>query len=237
MRSWDFIDSAEVPADDGTLYLMQRGSEYVIHVNGSELMSNRLHGSEDALADMACDRLANLEDAEILVGGLGMGFTLAAVLRRIGAGGGVTVAELSSAVVRWNREYVGAASKHPLRDPRVEVYVGDVGDLVEHPPGPWSAILLDVDNGPEALTRPNNGWLYTREGLKAAYNALICGGVLAVWSAWRNSTFTRRVRRTGFNVEVLSYFEDGRPTPDDDGTHVLWMAQRPLNSVRGRRGS
>ncbi len=157
MRPWEFIDHDEVPDNDGTLYLMNRGSEYAIHVNGRELMSNRKHGSEDALADLACDRLDQLDNARILVGGLGMGFTLAAVLRRIGPTGNATVSELMPAVVRWNHEFVGAAARHPLRDPRVVVHLGDVGDLVEKSPQPWSAILLDVDNGPTSLTRPTNG--------------------------------------------------------------------------------
>ncbi|MBW2256583.1 MAG: hypothetical protein JRI25_18570 [Deltaproteobacteria bacterium] len=209
------------------IYLIARGNEYAIHANGRELMGNRMHGSEDALADLACDRIAQLDDARILVGGLGMGFTLAAVLRRIGPAGNATVAELMPAVVRWNRDYVGRAARHPLRDPRVAVHIGDVGDLVEKPSTLWSAILLDVDNGPRALTRPYNGWLYSHQGLKAAHAALIPGGVLGIWSVEGDETFTRRLRRARFDVEVLRYTEDGRPTHDDSGTHFLWMARRP----------
>jgi spermidine synthase len=174
MRPWEFIDDGQVPGDEGILYLMGRGSEYVIHVDGRELMSNREHGSEAALADLACDRLdriGQLEQARVLVGGLGMGFTLAAALRRVGPAGSVIVAELIPAVVHWNRTLVGKASGHPLRDPRAELYDGDVCDLIAAPPAPWSAILLDVDNGPRALTRPYNGWLYTHEGLQAAKGA------------------------------------------------------------------
>ncbi|MDG1478008.1 MAG: hypothetical protein P8R54_00385 [Myxococcota bacterium] len=227
MRKWDYVDHEAVLDDDGTLYLMSRGSEYVIHVNGRELMSNRMHGSEDALSDLACDRLEDLDRARILVGGLGMGFTLAAALRRIGPEGHVTVAELMPAVVRWNREIVGRASRYPLRDPRAAVYLGDVGDLVEVPPMTWSAILLDVDNGPRALTRPNNGWLYTLQGLKAARAALISGGILGVWSAGPDPGFTRRLRKTGFIVEVLPHTETGRPTRYNSGAHILWMARCP----------
>jgi len=227
MRAWELVDYEAIPDDDGTIYLMSRGSEYVIHVDGRELMGNREHGSEDALSNLACDRLTHLEDAQILVGGLGKGFTAAAALRRIGPAGGVTVAELIPAVVRWNYEYVGRAAKHPLRDERTNVYVGDVSDLVERPPKRWSAILLDVDNGPKALTRPTNGWLYTAEGLDAARAALLPGGVLGIWSAHPDSSFTARLRKADFDVEVLRFTEDGRPTPDDSGTHVLWMARRP----------
>ncbi|MFH1468081.1 MAG: hypothetical protein ABIO70_27085 [Pseudomonadota bacterium] len=228
MRPWDYIDHECVPDDDGTIYLMNRGSEYAIHVNGYELMGSKEHGSEAALADLACDRLARLDDARILVGGLGVGFTLAAVLRRLGPAGRATVAELMPAVVRWNREIFGHIAKHPLRDPRVTVHVGDVGDLLETPSGPpWSAILLDVDNGPRALTRPTNGWLYTREGLAAARAALIPGGLLGIWSAAADGVLTRRLRVAGFETEALRYNEPNRPTPDDSGTQHLWMARRP----------
>ncbi|MFT5686200.1 MAG: spermidine synthase, partial [Myxococcota bacterium] len=136
-------------------------------------------------------------------------------------------AELMPAVLRWNRELTGRAARYPLRDPRAAVYLGDVGDLVEVAPRPWSAILLDVDNGPRALTRPNNGWLYTRQGLKAARAALIPGGILGVWSSSPDPAFTRRLRKAGFIVEVLLYNEVNRPTNDESGTHTLWMARQP----------
>lgn len=225
MRQWDYVDSEPIPDDDGRLFLVRRGGEYTIHVDGRELMSNREHGSEDALADLTFDRLADPLGAHALVGGMGMGFTAAAVLRRLGPHGRVTIAELLGAVVRWNREYVGRAAGHPLRDERVDVYIGDVADLVEAPPTRYSAIMLDVDNGPQALTRPNNGWLYTKSGVLAAYAALIPGGVLGIWSAHRDPSLTRRLRRAGFLVEVIDHTEDGRPTEDGSGTHVLWMAR------------
>jgi spermidine synthase len=226
MRPWEIIDYENVPGEEEVVTLMCRGREYVIHVDGRELMSNKMHGSEDALADFACDRLRSLVDARILVGGLGMGFTLAAALSRVGAQGQVTVAELIPAVVRWNRGILGQVAKHPLKDPRALVYNGDVGDLVEKCEQPWSAILLDVDNGPEALTRPYNGWLYSQQGVRAAYEALIPGGVLGIWSAAADSKLTRRLRKGGFEVEVLFHTEPGRPTEDGSGTHVLWMAKR-----------
>jgi spermidine synthase len=227
MRDWDVIDHEQIPGEDGVIYLMAQGDEYVIHVNGRELMGNTLHGSEDALADLACDRLVDLDAARVLIGGLGMGFTMAAALRRLGSEAMVTVAELIPAVVRWNQEYLGASAEHPLRDERVIVHIGDVGDLVETPQRPWSAILLDVDNGPRALTRPYNGWLYAKQGLKAAYEALIPGGVLGIWSAAPDSNLTRRLRETHFEVEVLRHVEPGRRTLDESGAHVLWMARRP----------
>jgi spermidine synthase len=225
MRPWETIDQGSVPDDDGTLYLTSRGREYAIHVGGRELMSTGLHGSEDALAAYAMDGLAMPAEARVLVGGLGMGFTLAAVLRDLGPSGHVTVAELLPDVVRWNRESVGRAAGHPLRDPRTDVYIGDVIDLVEDAPAPWSAILLDVDNGPTALTRPTNGWLYTRKGLEAAKAALIPGGILGIWSALGSAKLTRTLRKAGFDVEVIRHFEDERPTHKDDGIHYLWMAR------------
>lgn len=228
MRPWEYVDSATVPETDNLLTLVCRGNEYTIEVDGRELMGSGPHGSEEALSDLACDRLPDLENARILVGGLGMGFTLAAALRRIGAGGTVVVAELSEAVVRWNEQYLGKYADYPLRDPRTKVYVGDVADLVEHPPEPWSAILLDVDNGPDALTREYNGWLYTRKGLSAARDALIEEGILAIWSAAGSSALTRKLRKEKYDVEVVSYVEDERPTPFNDGLHVIWLARRPV---------
>lgn len=231
-RPWQTIDSEDVPDDDGRMFLMARGGEWVIAVDDRELMSNRMHGSEDALADLACDRLERLDDARVLVGGLGMGFTLAAALRRVGATGEVTVAELVPAIVRWHREYeLSRAARYPLRDPRARVFLGDVADLVADPPSPWSAILLDVDNGPRALTRPVNGWLYTADGLARAWRALIPGGVLGVWSAAPDPAFTRRLRKAGFSVDVIAHHEPGRPTADDSGIHTLWMARRSGQST------
>jgi spermidine synthase len=227
MRPWELIDSEAVPADDSTLCLVSDGRQYAIRVDDRELMGDGLHGSEDALAEYACDGIRTIEDARVLVGGLGMGFTLAAVLRWIGAAGHVTVAELLPAVVRWNRDYVGRTSGYPLRDPRVTVYIGDVADLLSGPP-PWSAILLDVDNGPNALTRATNGWLYTKAGLRAAHDALIPGGILGIWSALGSASLTRRLRKAGFDVDVIRHIEEGRPTETGDGTHILWIARRPM---------
>lgn len=227
MQDWEYLDSENVPGDGGVLYLMGRGSEYAIYANGYQLMTNQEHGSEAALADWTCDRLEDLEDARVLVGGLGVGFTLAATLRRLGPGGRTTVSELMPAVLRWNRETIGDAAEHPLRDPRTAVHLGDVGDLIEDASEQWSAILLDVDNGPHSLTRPGNGWLYSPQGLAHAFEALIPGGVLGIWSALPNPALTERLERAGFAVEVLTFTEPGRPTVDDNGTDVLWMARRP----------
>lgn len=225
MDDWEVYDHAEVPGDDATIYLMSKGDEYAIKVDGRELMANALHGSEDALADLACDRLVNLDSARVLVGGLGMGFTLAAALRRVGLTGTVTVAELLPVVVEWNRGVMGSRSGHPLHDLRVHVYEGDVGDLVEAAPEPWSAILLDVDNGPFALTRRQNGWLYSQNGLMRAKSALVPGGILGIWSADPDPSLSIRLLDAGFAVEVIAHVERERPTEGDDGVHWLWMAR------------
>lgn len=227
MKNWECIDFEAVPNDKGTMFLMSRGSEYVIQVDGKELMSNRQHGSEDAHADLACDLIQDLSQANILVGGLGMGFTLAAVLRRLGQKGNVTVAELVPAVVRWQTQFVGKAARYPLRDKRVKVYNGDVADLIEKPPTLWSVILLDVDNGPMSLTRPYNGWLYTYEGLRAAYDALTPGGVLGIWSVAPDDVLTDSLINSGFKVDIMFYGQEDRKCDPEQPTHVLWTAQRP----------
>ncbi|MEM6930819.1 MAG: hypothetical protein AAF602_28045, partial [Myxococcota bacterium] len=216
MREWELLDHETVPEDDATVYLMERGGQYAIHVDGRELMATGLHGSEDALADLAFDRLAVTGPVRVLVGGLGLGFTLAAVLRRLDDAGRVTVAELLPSVVRWNREYPRLArfAGRPLNDPRAGVHIGDVADLVEVPPMPWSAILLDIDNGPRSLTRPANGWLYTPAGARAAFEALTPGGVLAIWSAHPDNALTALLAETGFAVAMVPYTEEGRPTWD-----------------------
>ena len=229
MREWNVLDHEQVPDDEGVIYLMERGGEYVIHVDGRELMSNRLHGSEAALAELACACLPDKRGARILVGGLGMGFTLAAALREVGPTGKVTVAELMPAVVRWNQEYpsISRPAGHPLRDERVEVYTGDVAEIIEHPTTRWDAILLDVDNGPTSLTRRTNGWLYTKRGVGCAWNALNARGVLAIWAIADDPRLTRQLRKAGFEVNVHFFTEHDRPTYDGTGTHVVWVAQRP----------
>ena len=223
MLAWEKLDGEAVPGDDTVMELLRRGTELVIRVSGRELMSSRVHGSEDALADLACAKLKDRPAARVLVGGLGMGFTLAAALRGVGPEGQVTVAELVPAVVRWSRGPIGPVAGHPLSDPRAVVYPGDVADMVRQPPAPWDAILLDVDNGPHGLTRATNDWLYTWQGLAAAHAALTPKGVLAVWSAADDRGFTRRVERAGFDVEPVEVRARGKK---GGHRHVIWLAVR-----------
>jgi spermidine synthase len=201
MTPWTLLDSAPVPGAKGVLRLYQRGEEFSIRVGNCELMNSRAHGSEDALAELACAGLAERVRPRLLIGGLGMGYTLSAALRSVGAEARIEVAELVPAVVAWNRGAVGELAGHPLRDPRVTLREGDVGAVIRASPGGYDAILLDVDNGPEGLTRTGNDWLYGLDGLTAAYAALRAAGLLAVWSGGPDPAFAQRLRKVGFAVE------------------------------------
>ena len=183
-----------------TLRLYRRGEEFSIRVDkAGELMNSRAHHSEDVLAELACRAIAGRRNPHLLVGGLGMGFTLASVLSHAGADAVVTVSELIPAVVRWNRDYMGALAGFPLLDARVEVLEQDVAQVMrEH--SRFDAIMLDVDNGPSSFTHDDNDALYGMQGLRRAYDALKPGGVLTLWSACADPAFTRRMEKTGFDV-------------------------------------
>jgi spermidine synthase len=224
MNPWNLIDSCIIPPDGDELRLYQRGSEYSIMIAGSgELMNSRMHSSEDALAELGCQYLKNESKPRVLVGGLGMGFTLAAALKQLGPHAEVVVAELVPAVVRWNREYLGSFAGYPLDDTRTTVIEGDVAALLRKEPAAFDAILLDVDNGPEGLTHRDNNWLYSSAGLEAAYDALRRDGVLAVWSAGPDATFSERLRHIGFLVDERRV----RAHATRKGaTHTVWVARR-----------
>ena len=224
MKPWKLIDSSEIPANGGELRLYQRGEEYsIMIVGGGELMNTRMHGSEDALAEQGCAHLVGRSQPRVLIGGLGMGFTLAAALGQLGADAEVVVAELVPAVVTWNREYLGRFAGHPLEDPRSTVSVGDVAAVLRKARSAFDAILLDVDNGPEGLTHRENDWLYASEGLEAAYAALRPEGVLAVWSAGPDHAFSERLRRVGFQVDERRVRAHGS---GKGARHTIWIAQR-----------
>jgi len=195
------LATASIPGTDIPLQLYQSGDLFSIKIPGrGDLMNSRVHGSEKALADLACAQLGGNASPRILIGGLGMGFTLAAALERIGPAAEVLVAELVPEVVDWNRRLVGAPAGHPLNDARTRVCVGDVADPIRQEPAGFDAILMDVDNGPEALVRPENNWLYGNAGLAATRAALRPGGVLAVWSTSPDRPFSQRLRQAGFDV-------------------------------------
>ena len=200
VKPWELL--GETRTADGTLLsLTRRDREYVILANGKSLMSSRMHGSEEALAALACRRLRRPAPC-VLVGGLGMGFTLRATLDLLPEDATVVVAELVPAVVEWNRGPLGPLAGHPLDDPRVRVEVEDVAITLQSGPGRFDAVLLDVDNGPDAFTAAGNGRLYGDHGLAVAHAALTGGGVLAVWSAWEARKFEQRLRYSGFTVQV-----------------------------------
>ena len=218
---WTFLDSAEVP-DGGELRLYQRGGHYMIRTAGTELMASHNYASEEALASLACQRVGRQRRVRFLIGGLGMGYTLAAALRQLRADAEVVVAELVPDVVRWNREHFGHLASFPLEDARVSLHEGDVAQLMRRSRGEFDAILLDVDNGPEGLTREKNDWLYGSAGLHNARMALRTNGILAVWSAGNDDTFSARLKRAGFEIEVCG----GRKQPDQKRRtrHVIWLA-------------
>jgi spermidine synthase len=223
MTPWSLLDSAPVPGNGGELRLYQRGDEFSVRLSGrGELMNSRVHGSEDALAEQACARLAEGSEARLLIGGLGMGFTLAAALRQIGEQGRVEVAELVPAVVAWNRGPLGEPAGHPLRDPRVSVRTGDVACVLRAGQPVYDAILLDVDNGPEGLTRKENDWLYGMDGLNAAGASLRPRGVLAVWSAGPDQDFLQRLCKVGFKVDEVRVRGHG----SNGSRHIIWLARR-----------
>jgi spermidine synthase len=211
-----------VPTPGGEMVLARRGDEFAIRVGGVQLMSSRSHDSEDELGRRAGELVRSVRAPRMLVGGLGLGYTLRAALEALPPTARVDVVEIVPAVVRWNRTILGGLARHPLDDPRVSVIEDDVGRVIAgSPAGRYHAILLDVDNGPDELFE-RNGALYRRAGLVAAHAALAPGGVLAVWSAFESQTFTRWLREVGFTVEVALIRSARRRGP----RHYIWFAQR-----------
>jgi spermidine synthase len=213
------IDSARI--HDGTQFeLVRRSDEWMVRVDGRVLMSSRMHYSEEALAEHAIERVPR-PDA-VLVGGLGLGFTLRAVLDRVPSDAKVTVAEIVPSLVDWNREHVGGLADHPLADPRCQVVVADVFEIIKGSPSKFDVILLDVDNGPVALSQAKNQRLYADYGLRACASALRPNGVLGVWSAGPNARFERKLASVGFATEVLRV----SARKGSRGSHVLFLAER-----------
>jgi spermidine synthase len=203
MIPWELLGRARVPGSKSELSLHRHGADFSLRCDGLELMNSRTHGSEDALADLACMRIADRKSARVLVGGLGMGFTLAAALRGLPADAEVVLSELVPEVVQWNRTCLADLAGRPLDDARVAVRELDVARVLREQKAAFDAILLDVDNGPEGFTRVSNDGLYGEKGLAAARAALRPAGVLAVWSAGPDRAFAQRLARAGFGVEQL----------------------------------
>ncbi len=222
MIPWEHLDTARIPDSEGTLRLMRRGAEYSIITGGTELMNSRLSGSEKALATLACERIAGRKAPAVLIGGLGMGFTLRAALEVLPADATVVVAELIPQVVDWARGPMTALFGDCLDDPRVTIRLGDVAVPIREADGGFDAMLLDVDNGPGGLDRAANDDLYGVDGLLVARRALTPGGVLAVWSAAPNDEFFRLLRRS-FTVEEKRVSATGT---GKGARHVIWLAAR-----------
>ena len=223
MIPWVHIDTAEIPGGEGTLRLKRRGAEFSIMLGDNELMNSRLSGSEQALATLCCERLASRPAPRFLIGGLGMGFTLRAALERLGPKAEIVVAELVPAVVAWARGPMAQVFGGSLDDSRVKIREADVGAVISAARGAWDAILLDVDNGPDGLTRASNDGLYSAAGLQTARAALRPGGLLAVWSSGPDASFTKRLKQAGFAVEEIPTRANGKR---GGARHVIWIAAR-----------
>jgi spermidine synthase len=233
MQPWSLLDTTSIPGSTGTLRLMRRGAEFSIMLGDNELMNSRVSGSETALATLTCERLRNRKQASILIGGLGMGFTLRAAQALLPADAGIVVAELVPGVVEWAKGPLVDIFGESLADPRVTLREADVGDVIRARRNLFDAILLDVDNGPDGLTREANTGLYSKRGLAAARAALRDGGMLAVWSANPDADFTRRLSAAGFDVEMKRVRANGS---GGGARHVIWTAtvdgQSPTPSPR-----
>ncbi|MBL8559845.1 MAG: hypothetical protein JNM47_14070 [Hyphomonadaceae bacterium] len=224
MKPRERIASARAP-DGALLELYRHDGAHIIMLGGNELMSSRVGGSEEALATMTCARLAR-PDAHLLIGGYGMGFTLRAALSVLGATARASVVEIVPEIIDWARGPLAALTAGCLDDPRVDIIQGDVAAAIVAAKGRYDAILLDVDNGPDGLTRPANDGLYSRQGLAHARAALKPGGVLAVWSASSSAAFSRRLSEAGFAVDEVAV----RARRKGKGPkHVVWFAQRASN--------
>jgi spermidine synthase len=211
--------------DGSVMKLVRRDDEYIILADGAILMSSRMHGSEEALATFGCERAGTLDRPSVLIGGLGMGFTLRATLDLLPPGASVVIAELVPAVIEWNRGPLGPLAGHPLDDQRVRVDTGDVGAMLRSRPSQFDAVLLDVDNGPDAFTASNNARLYDMRGIAAARVSLKMNGTLAIWAAQEDRKFERRLRNGGFDVQaerVRGRLKKGGPR------HVIFLCKKTL---------
>ena len=222
MIPWEHLGDARIPGTSDTLKLFRRDQEFSLRLERTELMNSRMHESEEELARVAIEGWTGTAAPHILVGGLGMGFTLRAALDLLPDDARVTVAELVPEVVDWNRQYLGGLAGSPLSDSRVSVQVTDVADLVAASGAEFDIILLDTDNGPEGTTAEANEQLYQAGGLNSLLKSLKPGGVLAVWSAFPSRAFTDRLTRAGFRVEQLG----SRARKAKGARHVIWLAHR-----------
>lgn len=224
IRTNILLGSAQIANRGGELRFYQRGDDFAIEVVGidGDLMNSAVHGSEELLAEMALARLAEPRKARVLVGGLGMGFTLRAALAHTGSKSQVVVAELVPEVIEWNKGPLGEKAGNPMNDPRALVRQGDVAAIIRERKEAYDTILLDTDNGPEGLTQNDNRKIYSEAGIRAIHDCLRTGGVLAVWSTHPDKPFSRRLGMGGFRVEEVQV-----PATGSKGTrHTLWFAKK-----------
>ncbi|GAA6185824.1 MULTISPECIES: spermidine synthase [Alteromonadaceae] len=225
MIPWTQLGTANIPNGGGEMKLSQRGDEFSIRLSGirGELMNSRVYNSEKELSKLGCAYLKSVDDAQVLVGGLGMGYTLAEALKAVPLSAQVTVAELVPEVVVWNQGPLGECAKRPLDDPRTKVVVGDVKALLSTNKPTFDAILLDVDNGPEGLTHANNNWIYSIQGIQDIYQVLRPKGMLAVWSAGPDYLFSVRLKDAGFDVDTRVV----RARQGKGSRHTIFLARKP----------
>jgi spermidine synthase len=219
MIPWIHLDSASVPGGE-TLRLLRRGNEFSIMAGATTLMNSRMSGSEITLAELACGRVRGRKHCRMLIGGYGMGFTLRAALAGLRTDAEITVAELVPTIIEWARGPMAELTAGCLDDDRVRIKNGDVGAVIASARGRFDAILLDVDNGPDGLSRASNNKLYTTHGLETARHALRPGGLLLVWSASPDVKFSRRLEHAGFAVEEVK----ARANKGRGGRYVIWIA-------------
>ena len=223
MRPWIHLDTANVPGDKTQLKLMQRGDEFSIMLGTNELMNSRLSGSEEALATLSAERIGGRAKARVLIGGLGMGFTLRAAQGCFGADSELVVAELVPEIIAWSRGPLTPVFGTCLDDPRVKIINDDVGKVIAAGKGAYDAILLDVDNGPDGVSREQNDQLYGTAALRKSWAALRPGGVLAVWSAHPSPQFEKRLGAANFAVEEVKV----RARSSGRGArHVIWLGTK-----------
>ena len=218
----ELLATAKVP-DGADLMLYRRGNDHMICLDRNELMSSRMSGSEEALATLTCARLSGRKAIHLLIGGYGMGFTLRAALKVLGPDARITVAEIVPEIVDWARGPMVELMAGCLDDPRVRLILGDVAQVIGEGRGSYDAILLDVDNGPDGLSRAGNDGLYSPRGLGIAKAALKPGGILAIWSAAPDKAFTRRLTGAGFATEEVTV---AARSNGKGPRHTIWFAAK-----------
>jgi spermidine synthase len=224
MNPWVRLGKAHIPNNGGELTFSQRAEEFSIRLSGirGELMNSRVYNSEKELSQMGCAHIKLTETSKVLVGGLGMGYTLSEALRMVSTSSQVTVAELIPEVVEWNRGPLGNCANNPLDDPRTNLHMGDVRELLTTHQPTFDAILLDIDNGPEGLTHSDNNWIYSLPGLQDIYTVLRPKGMLAIWSAGPDYLFTTRLKKAGYEVSTRI----ARSRKGKGSKHTIFLAKK-----------